>query len=262
AGLQLQGIQLGDLVTQRFEFGVAIACLGFNLQCAVQELEPDAMSNSDLAGRLLEAAESIQQLALRGRPGERLKFVLPVDVDQDVARFAQQLYRHGLAVQIRAGATVARDHAADRKLLGSVDGLFLQPALQLPRAFAQIEGPDDLGSLGAMAYHLGARAPPGQQLQRIHQNGLARASLAGQHRQSGPQFQLDAIDDREVPDLQIVEHVMDLSVRSCRGPNAAWSAAGGSSRNRPGAAASRARRRPGWPAGPRAQTPRARFRRM
>src|SRR5882762_6528089 len=45
-----------------------------------------------------------------------------------------------------------------------------------------------------------------QQLQGVHQDRLARSGFARQHRQSGAQLELDAVDDGEVADLKISEH--------------------------------------------------------
>ena len=46
-----------------------------------------------------------------------------------------------------------------------------------------------------------------QQRERIDDDGFARAGFAGEHRESGAHFQLDEIDDGEVANLQVGQHV-------------------------------------------------------
>jgi len=66
AGLQLQGLQLLRLVAQQLEAGVAVARLAFQLQSAVEELEPHPMGDTDLDGEPREGAIAIEQHPLRG----------------------------------------------------------------------------------------------------------------------------------------------------------------------------------------------------
>ena len=73
-------------------------------------------------------------------------------------------------------------------------------------ALAQFERRGNLCSLGAVAYDLGTRPAAGDQLQRVHEDGLACAGLAGQHREPRAQLQLDGVDDGEIADLQVREH--------------------------------------------------------
>src|SRR5262249_36120322 len=143
AVLELQGAQLGYLVTQQFQLRLAVARLALQLQGPIQQSEPHAMRDSNLPDRRLETPVLIEQLALRGWPCQGLELVLAVYVDQDVAQLAQQLHRDRLTVQICARAPVVGHHAADRELIGGRDGLLLQPALQLSRRAAEVERAGD-----------------------------------------------------------------------------------------------------------------------
>src|ERR1700722_3493040 len=95
---ELQGVQLLRLVPQQLEFRVAITRLGLQVQCSVENLEPDAMSDAHLRCERFVFAIAVEQVPLRGAAHERLEFVLPVDVDENVARLTQQLQGHGLPV--------------------------------------------------------------------------------------------------------------------------------------------------------------------
>ena len=239
--LQPQRRQLLHLVAQQLEPRVAVACLAVELERAIEQPEPDTVRDAHLADERGELAVAVEQLALRGTSGQGLKFVLAVDVDEDVAGLAQQLHRYRLPVQIGARAAVGADDPAHGELAGGVQRLLLEPLPQLARRLAELEGAADFSALAAVAHHLRAGTAAGEQLQRVHQDRLAGAGLAGEHREPGAQLELHGIDDGEVADLQVGQH--DFSARSCRGPSEASSAAACSSRVPAGAAASRARRR-------------------
>ena len=67
----------------------------------------------------LEPAVAVEQLALRGGARQGLELVLAVDIDEDVAGFAQQLHRHRLAVEVGARAAIAADDAAHGELVAA-----------------------------------------------------------------------------------------------------------------------------------------------
>ena len=132
--------------------------------------------------------------------------MLTVDVDENAAGLPQQQHRNGLAVDVCPGAAVRRQNPAHHELVAALDRLLLQPAQQSRRRLAQIEGRGDLGPLGPVADHFRSAAAAGQQLQRIDQDRFAGAGLAGEHRESRVELELDGLDDGEVADLQSDEH--------------------------------------------------------
>src|SRR5580698_219644 len=103
---ELQGVQLLRLVPQQLEFRVAITRLGLQVQRSVENLEPDTVSDAHLRRERIVFAIAVEQLPLRGAAHEGLEFVLPVNVDENVASLTQQLQRHRLSVQIRARTTI------------------------------------------------------------------------------------------------------------------------------------------------------------
>ncbi len=164
------------------------------------------MRDADLAGERRESGVAVQELALRGTAGEGLKFVLAVDIDEDVARLAQQLHRDRLAVEVSARAPIRAHHAPHDEVATGADRLLLEPLLELAWRATEVEGAGDLGALGAVTHHFGPGAAAGEQLQRIDEDRLAGTGLTGQHGESGAQFELHGIDDGEVTDLQVGQH--------------------------------------------------------
>jgi hypothetical protein len=73
---------------------------------------------------------------------------------------------------------------------------FVQPGGQCGRA--GVEFGADVGALRALADHAGVGARAQQQLQRIDENGLARAGLAREHREAGMQVQIQRLHDHEI----------------------------------------------------------------
>src|SRR5580704_10212219 len=113
---KLQRLQLARMMLQEFEPRLELVRPPLQGESAIQDLKPHAMRNADLRGERFEAPEAIEELALRACAHERLKFVLAVNVDEDVADLAQQLDRRGLAIHIGARAAIAADDAANGKL--------------------------------------------------------------------------------------------------------------------------------------------------
>ena len=58
-----------------------------------------------------------------------------------------------------------------------------------------------------MAKHVGTRAAAERQHHRIHDDGLAGAGFTGERREAALELELGGIDDREVADLQVREHL-------------------------------------------------------
>ena len=112
--------------------------------------------------------------------------MLTVDVDQVVSRFTQLRNRGRAAIDPRPAFALRVDRAAQEQAVlfvgaGCKPGFF-KPGRQAGR---HIELGTDLGACRTFAHH--ARIAPTAQceLQRVDQDRLARASLAGQHREAG-----------------------------------------------------------------------------
>ncbi len=210
----------------------------FDFQQPVEQVEPDAVRGFDLAGERLELAVLVEQFALRRRAHQRLEFMLAVHVQQAADDLAQLLHRHGLAIEVGARAAIGIDDAPHQQFVVGFDGLFFQQGARCARKLADVEGGGYFGLVGAGADLVGASACTADQRERIHHDGLAGTGFAGEHGEAAGEVQLQGVDDGKVPDLQMRQHgFLTAGGRRPRGPNAIWSAAGGSSRNRVGAAA-------------------------
>ena len=123
-----------------------------------------------------------------------------MDVEQLFAEFPQLGGGGGAAVDPGAALALAVDRAAQQQREAGIEaevkaGLF-QPGAQ---SGAFIEFRADIGAGRTLANQAGVGARPGDQLQRIDQDRLAGARLAGEHGESTVQVELELVDDDEVP---------------------------------------------------------------
>jgi hypothetical protein len=164
--------------------------------------------------------------------------VLPVDIEQQFAHAAQQADRNALAVDPGAAPAVGADHPAQQQFTLVRDRLLLEYVAQLAAHPGDIHRGAEVGALGARAHRLSAGASTAQQLEGVDQHRLARAGFSGEYGQPAAQVDFDGVDDGQVADLQVAKHGGLPSVPGVRrrGPSAAWSATGGRSRSREGAA--------------------------
>ena len=132
-------------------------------------------------------------------------FVLAVNVDQQVAQRAQLGQRRVVTVDEGLAAPVGVEHAPDQALVVGVHFVVGEPGAR-SAGERQAEFERDLGAFaaGAQAGRVGAVA--GGQPDRIEQNGFSGAGLPGQRGQPAVEVDLQAVDDREVADLDGFQH--------------------------------------------------------
>ena len=205
-GPQRERGEFVHLMAQQVEARVTVAGLGLERGEGGGTRRALAVQRDDLRREGLRACVGVEQLPLRGGAQQRLELVLAVDLGEEAADLAQHLHRHLLAVEVRARLALARDHAAHHELVVGIDALLLEQAAQRGIGAAQVEGGGDLGAFRAVADGLGAGARTDRELQRIDQDGLAGAGLAGEHGEAALELDLDGVDDGEVADLQVGEH--------------------------------------------------------
>ena len=114
--------------------------------------------------------EPVERGALHRRIEQRLVRVLPVQVDERAPDLGELARRGQPAVDVSAAATVARQHAREHRL---------RPRLGMYEASL------DARFGGAVAYERDVGPPADEQLERFHQEGLARAGLAGDRGETG-----------------------------------------------------------------------------
>ena len=165
-------------------------------------------------GRRVDRTEAIERGALRCGRHERLVRVLAVDVDERQAELGQRCHRREAPVEIGAGTTVARHDAAHDHL---VVGREHESTFD-----------DRLGAAGAHHRAVGPAAE--QQPDRFDDHRLARARLARDRGEAGPEHEREIGDDSEVGDGQFGEHgnvlegsaVVEAELRFEHGMEVAW----------------------------------------
>jgi hypothetical protein len=238
AGCEARGLELADLVAQKLEPCAAVAGHRGKRVPLLTVLPPRRGERLDFARERARNAMGIDDLPLHVAAHKGLEFLLAVDVDQELAELAYALCGQRLAVHVLARAPVPADDTPQHELtVRRFDRLFLEPAAE-QGAGCGLECRRDFRALRAVAKHVGTRAAAECQHHRIHDDGLAGAGFSRERREAALELELGRVDDREVPDLQVREHLSTPRRRSGRcGPSAAWSAAGGSNRGPADAAA-------------------------
>ena len=115
--------------------------------------------------------------------------VLPVQLDQTPGEILERAGRGERAVDEGAAASLGRDFAANQQLLP-----------------AAVEDRFDGRRVLAGPHEVARRSPAEQQADGFDQNRLAGAGFARQDVQARVEFDLDRVDDGEVPDAKEAEH--------------------------------------------------------
>ena len=140
--------------------------------------------------RRVDAAEAIERGALRRRRHQRLVRVLAVDVDERAAQLGQRRDGGEAPVEIGPRTAVAwHDPAHDDLVVGREHEATFD---------------DRFGAAGA--HHRAVGTPAEQQPDGLDDHGLARARLAGDRGEAGPEHERELGDDAEVGDGQFGEH--------------------------------------------------------
>jgi hypothetical protein len=194
-------VELGDLPGQPFPLALdLVAAFPRAFQGVDRSL---ALGKGGGQGAGVDAGLAVQELAGRRRAREALPGMLPVDVEQRVGQFAQ--LRHGGRAAVDPGAALALriDGSAQQQRVVGLEAGFVEPGLQ---GRDGVELGADLGARRALAHDAGVAPAAERQLQRIDQDRLACAGLAGQHREAGLEIDFEAADDHEVPQHQPPQH--------------------------------------------------------
>jgi len=127
---------------------------------------------------------------VRGRIEQDLVLVLTVEIDERARGLTERRARDQCAVDEGPAAPLRRHFAADDHF----------PAVGF------FEHRLDGRGLLTGPHELGACAPADEQADRAHEDGFARAGLAGQDVEAGREFELESIDDGEVGDAEEPDH--------------------------------------------------------
>ena len=153
----------------------------------------------------LVAAEGVQQGQLLAAVEQGLVFVLAVDLHQPAAQFGQLAQGGGAAVDPGARAAVGADDAAQLAAVLVVEFVLAQPGQGQGRV-VQAELGGQFGPLGAVAHDAGVGAGAGQPHQGVHQQRLACAGFAGNHRHAGAEREFGGADDGKILEGEVGNH--------------------------------------------------------
>ncbi len=199
-----QAFHLGQLPGEPLAFGVELALAFARAGQGRGGLGPSRVRGGHRRG--VDAGLLVEQRAHGGRAGEALPGVLAVDVDEVVGHLAQLGERGGAAVDERAALALGVDHAAQQQRLVDGEAGLVEPARERR---GRVEFGRDLAARAAFAHHAAFGARAEGQLQRVDEDGLAGARLAGEHYEPGAELEFERIDDDEVFQRQATQHGQD-----------------------------------------------------
>ena len=151
--------------------------------------------------------ERVEQRAMRRRVEQAALLALALDLDEAVAELAQQPDAGRLVVDEGAAAAVGRHQPAQHDRAGEVGrdaGLAQNRRGRMVVRDGELGG--DRGLLGAGAHQAGIGAPPERQPERIEQDRLAGAGLAGQDAQPRPEGERQPVDQNDIADRDSEQH--------------------------------------------------------
>jgi hypothetical protein len=132
--------------------------------------------------------------------------MLAVNVDQIPARLAQLRECHTAAVDERAGAAAAVDHAPHQARAVVTRQIVLgKPALQGCKC-GRVEIGADLAFPGALPHDSRIAALTQHHRQSVDQYGFSSPGLAAEDRETGCELEIDPVDDHEITDVQCAQH--------------------------------------------------------
>ena len=178
----------------------------------------------DLRGLGFDAAIGVDERAVRARLDEGAVGVLAVDFHQRRAERAQRLDADRLVVDEGAGAAVGELHPAhDHLVVVAEIGEEIVVGEHAARRMllGDVEDGGHLTLLGALAHQRGVAAGAERQGEGIEQDRFAGAGLAGQHRETGPEIDVQPIDQDDIADGKADEHEASDTVAGRIGLDAA-----------------------------------------
>ena len=171
---------------------------------------PRPPCRADFAREDREAAEGVDQRALRVGGEQRLMGMLAVQVDQELADLRQLGERGRAAVDPRAALALGIERAADQQFGFAGRRVAGQPLQREPFGdvgpVVHIELGREFGPVGAGAQLSLLEAVAQQECQRIEQDRLAGARFAGEHGEAAIELEVEGLDDDEIPDRQEAQH--------------------------------------------------------
>ncbi len=135
---------------------------------------------------------------------------LTVDVDQQLTQFLQQGQADGVPIDAGHAASFTADLAREGHVVLVVEQLlaFEDGVGGVAFGTGQLEGALHARQVRIAADGGGIGAPAQQHVEGVHDDGLARAGLAGKDDQPRFEIQFEAVDDGKVLDAEFGEHAI------------------------------------------------------
>ncbi len=204
---QAQALQLLRLPLQLLAFGIALRRVGLVLAARPRQLLPVPVRLRNLVRKRREAGVRIEQRALGIGLEQGLVCMLAVNIDQPFARLAQLAERGRPAVDESARAPALVDHPPQQNRIGvALEFGCPQPSREFGQGL-NIELGADVGAFATGTHHGGIAALAQRQRERIDQDGLAGSGFAGEHGETGVEFEFERIDDDKIADAERPQHV-------------------------------------------------------
>lgn len=134
------------------------------------------------------AGIGVEQAAHGFGARKALPGVLAMDVEQAVAKLAQLRGGGRAAVDPATAASLQVDGAAQQQGVAGFEAAFVEPCVQVRIG---VELGAHIEPFGAFAHSAGVGAVAQRQLQRVDQDGFARAGFTGQHRETSGQVEFE-----------------------------------------------------------------------
>ena len=169
------------------------------------DLGPAGEGGGDALALLAVAAGEIDQRQVGGGIGETALLVLPVHGEQERRQALQRADRDRGIVDPGARAPLRAHLATD-------DELVRRRHSELPEQGSRrwrlrlVEASLDEQLVAAAAHRLGIGALAGEQLQRLHEQRLARAGLTGERGEPRRQVEVQRVDDPEIANVELSQH--------------------------------------------------------
>ena len=223
-GVEVERLQLAELELDQVQALGAPLLLGLTPLEPLAQAEPGRAALAIARQGLPQPGKGVQQLQLLGRLEQPLVLVLPVDLHQLGRQLAEELAGHRAMVHVGPTAPIARDGPREDKLqlarrlalgallltplLEGVGQVFLEPARHAlpPGVHRQQEAPLHPRTPRARPHDLRARPTPEQQLERIHDQALARARLPRDGVETGTEDELGLLEEGQVLEAEFDQH--------------------------------------------------------
>ena len=168
-------------------------------------LAPALGGQLNLPGKIGGAGVLIEQATVGIGFQQGLVFVLAVDIDQQFAQGFQVAQWARRAVDIAAGAPLGGDHPAQNAGAFIIKVALGQPCFGFGDV-RQVEGGQDVGLVGARAYHATVGAVAKRQAEGVEHDRLAGAGFACDYAHPAIQFKIQMFNDGVVMYRQVHEH--------------------------------------------------------